>query len=192
MLLVIDNYDSFTYNLVQYLGELGAEPVVYRHDRISVEEAARLAPEAIVISPGPGTPSQAGVSSSLIRAFAGQTPILGVCLGHQCIGEVFGGVVARGPVPFHGKTSLIHHDGRGVFAGLENPFEATRYHSLVVRRERLPDCLEVSAWTEDGLIMGLRHRAATVEGVQFHPESILTGEGKALLRNFLAAAGLSE
>jgi len=192
MVLVIDNYDSFTYNLVQYLGELGAAPVVSRNDRISVEEAARLGPEAIVISPGPGAPRQAGVSNALIRAFAGRVPILGVCLGHQCIGEVFGGVVERGPVPFHGKTSLIHHDGRGVFAGLANPFEATRYHSLIVRRHGLPDCLEVSAWTEDGLIMGLRHRVAPLEGVQFHPESILTGEGKALLRNFLVAAGASE
>jgi len=186
MVLVIDNYDSFTYNLVQYLGELGAAPVVSRNDRISVEEAARLGPEAIVISPGPGAPRQAGVSNALIRAFAGRVPILGVCLGHQCIGEVFGGVVERGPVPFHGKTSLIHHDGRGVFAGLANPFEATRYHSLIVRRHGLPDCLEVSAWTEDGLIMGLRHRVAPLEGVQFHPESILTTVGKDLLRNFLA------
>ncbi len=192
MLLVIDNYDSFTYNLVQYLGELGATLVVHRNDRISVEEVARLGPEAIVISPGPGTPREAGISNGLIRAFAGRLPILGVCLGHQCIGEAFGGVVERAPRPVHGKTSFIHHDGRGVFAGLRNPFEATRYHSLIVRRERLPDCLEVSAWTEDGLIMGLRHRAAPIEGVQFHPESILTGEGKALLRNFLVAAGASE
>ncbi|MBI3455763.1 MAG: aminodeoxychorismate/anthranilate synthase component II [Candidatus Rokubacteria bacterium] len=185
MLLVIDNYDSFTYNLVQYLGELGTTPVVRRHDAITLAEVDELAPAAIVISPGPGAPAQAGISNALIRAFTGRCPILGVCLGHQCIGEVFGGVVARAPEPVHGKTSRIHHDGRGVFAGLPNPFEATRYHSLVVRREGLPGCLEVSAWTEDGLIMGLRHRTAPVEGVQFHPESILTEAGKALLRNFL-------
>ena len=188
MLLVLDNYDSFTYNLVQYLGELGAELTVRRNDAITVEEAARLRPDGIVVSPGPGDPGDAGVSTALIRALAGRAPILGVCLGHQCIGEVFGGVVERAPIPVHGKTSRIHHDGRGVFAGLANPFEATRYHSLVVRRVGLPECLEVSAWTDDGLIMGLRHRQAAVEGVQVHPESIRTGEGKRLLANFLRVA----
>jgi anthranilate synthase component 2 len=195
MILVIDNYDSFTYNLVQYLGELtggegGAELRVARNDQITVAEVEALDPRAIVISPGPGTPRQAGISGPLIRAFAGRRPILGVCLGHQAIGEVFGGAVIRGPVPVHGKTSLIHHDGRGVFAGLPSPFEATRYHSLIVRREDLPSALEVSAWTEDGLIMGLRHREAEVHGVQFHPESILTAVGKDLLANFLRRAGL--
>jgi anthranilate synthase component 2 len=194
MLLVIDNYDSFTFNLVQYLGELGASPTVYRNDRLTVADAERLGPSAIVISPGPGSPADAGVSRDLIRAFAGRCPILGVCLGHQCIGEVFGGVVGRAPEPVHGKTSAIHHDGRGVFAGLPSPLVATRYHSLVVRREGLPPALEVSAWTDDGLVMGLRQRDAPrtrVEGVQFHPESILTVTGKALLGNFLAAAGLA-
>jgi anthranilate synthase/aminodeoxychorismate synthase-like glutamine amidotransferase len=190
MLLVIDNYDSFTYNLVQYLGELGATPVVHRNDQVALAEVERLAPSAIVVSPGPGTPAQAGVSGAVIQAFAGRCPILGVCLGHQAIGEVFGGRVGRAPTPVHGKTSLIHHDGQGVFAGLPNPFVATRYHSLVVHRDGLPGCLAVSAWTEDGLIMGLRHREAPVEGVQFHPESILTAAGKALLANFLAASGV--
>jgi anthranilate synthase component 2 len=192
MLLVIDNYDSFTFNLVQYLGELGASPSVYRNDRLTVEEALALGPRALVISPGPGTPRQAGISCALIHALAGRCPILGVCLGHQAIGEVFGGVVSRAPVPVHGKTSRVHHDGRGVFRGLGNPFEATRYHSLIVERAGLPACLEVSAWTEEGLVMGLRHREAAVEGVQFHPESILTAEGKRLLRNFLEAAGIAE
>ncbi len=191
MLLVLDNYDSFTYNLVQYLGELGATLAVHRNDRISLADVERLGPDGIVISPGPGDPDDAGVSNAVIRAFAGRVPILGVCLGHQCIGEVFGGVVARASEPVHGKTSWIHHDGRGVFAAVPSPFEATRYHSLIVRREGLPECLEVSAWTEEGLIMGLRHRTATVEGVQFHPESILTSVGKALLRNFLATGGAS-
>jgi anthranilate synthase/aminodeoxychorismate synthase-like glutamine amidotransferase len=186
MLLMIDNYDSFTYNLVQYLGELGAELAVYRNDAITVDEVERLAPAGLVVSPGPGTPREAGISIPLIRRYAGRIPILGVCLGHQAIGEVFGGVVERGPVPVHGKTAAIHHDGRGVFAGVPSPFEATRYHSLVVRRAGLPACLEVSAESEDGLIMGLRHRTLPVEGVQFHPESILTGSGKALLGNFLA------
>jgi anthranilate synthase/aminodeoxychorismate synthase-like glutamine amidotransferase len=189
MLLVLDNYDSFTYNLVQYLGELGAELTVRRNDAVTLDEVETLDPAGIVVSPGPGAPAQAGISSALIRRFAGRRPILGVCLGHQCIGEVFGGTVGRAPVPIHGKTSAIHHDGRGVFTGLPNPFEATRYHSLVVHREGLPDCLEVSAWTEDGLVMGLRHREAAVEGVQFHPESILTVVGKALLCRFLETAG---
>ena len=188
MLLVVDNYDSFTYNLVQYLGELGAALAVRRNDEVGVEEVERLQPDAIVVSPGPGAPGQAGISSEVIRRFTGRRPILGVCLGHQVIGEVFGGRVGRAPTPIHGKTSWIHHDGRGVFAGLPNPFEATRYHSLVVHRDGLPDCLEVSAWTADGLVMGLRHRAAPVEGVQFHPESILTTAGKGLLANFLRTA----
>ena len=193
-ILVIDNYDSFTYNLVQYLGELGAEPVVHRNDQLTVAEAVALDPAAVVISPGPGVPGQAGISEALIRALAGRRPVLGVCLGHQAIGEAFGGVVERAPAPVHGKTSGIRHDGRGVFAGLPDPFEATRYHSLVVRRPGLPDALEVSAWTDDGLVMGLRVRGlpgrAPVEGVQFHPESILTGAGKDLLRNFLTAGGI--
>ncbi len=189
MLLMIDNYDSFTYNLVQYLGELGAELAVYRNDAITVDEVVRLAPAGIVVSPGPGTPRESGVSVSVIRRCAERTPILGVCLGHQAIGEVFGGIVERAPLPVHGKTAFIQHDGRGVFAGLPNPFEATRYHSLVVRRAGLPACLEVSAESEDGLVMGLRHRDLPVEGVQFHPESILTVSGKALLGNFLARFG---
>jgi anthranilate synthase component II len=186
MLLMIDNYDSFTYNLVQYLGELGAELRVYRNDAITVDEVERLEPAGIVVSPGPGTPRDAGISVPLIRRCAERIPILGVCLGHQAIGEVFGGVVERAPLPVHGKTAWIHHDGRGVFAGLPNPFEATRYHSLVVRRTGLPACFEVSAESEDGLVMGLRHRTLPAEGVQFHPESILTASGKALLGNFLA------
>jgi anthranilate synthase/aminodeoxychorismate synthase-like glutamine amidotransferase len=190
MLLMLDNYDSFTYNLVQYLGELGAELAVYRNDAITVDEVVRLAPAGIVVSPGPGTPRAAGVSAEVIRRCADRIPILGVCLGHQAIGEVFGGIVERAPLPVHGKTAFIQHDGRGVFAGLPSPFEATRYHSLVVRRAGLPACLEVSAESEDGLVMGLRHRDFPVEGVQFHPESILTVSGKALLGNFLARVGL--
>jgi anthranilate synthase/aminodeoxychorismate synthase-like glutamine amidotransferase len=189
MLVVIDNYDSFTYNLVQYLGELGAELAVYRNDAITTDEVERLAPAGIVVSPGPGAPRDAGVSVPVLRRFAGRIPILGVCLGHQAIGEVFGGVVERAPEPVHGKTAFIHHDGRGVFAGLPTPFEATRYHSLVVRRAGLPACLEIAAESDDGLIMGLRHRELPVEGVQFHPESILTVSGKALLANFLARLG---
>ena len=187
MVFVLDNYDSFTYNLVQYLGELGAELQVARNDRISTEQIAELAPERIVISPGPCTPNEAGISLELVRRFAGEIPILGVCLGHQSIGQAFGGVVLRCPYIMHGKTSQIHHDQQHLFAGLPNPFTATRYHSLIVERESLPECLAVSAETEDGIIMGLRHRDYAVEGVQFHPESILTGEGKNLLRNFLAA-----
>jgi len=188
MILVLDNYDSFTYNLVQYLGELGAAMRVARNNRITVEEIERLAPEGIVISPGPGTPDGAGISLALIRRFHQSTPILGVCLGHQAIGQAFGGTVARARKQMHGKTSAIQHDGRGVFEGLPQGFEATRYHSLVVLEEGFPADLEISAHAEDGEIMGLRHRRYPVEGVQFHPESILTGQGKALLKNFLALA----
>jgi anthranilate synthase/aminodeoxychorismate synthase-like glutamine amidotransferase len=186
MILMIDNYDSFTYNLVQYLGELGADILVYRNDQIGVAEIERLEPEKIVISPGPCTPRQAGISCEVIQHFAGRVPLLGVCLGHQCIGEVFGGDIVRAPALFHGKTSLIYHDGKTIFRGLPRPFEATRYHSLVIRRETLPDCLELSAETDDGVIMGVRHRELLIEGVQFHPESILTYEGKKLLANFLS------
>ena len=186
MIFVLDNYDSFTYNLVQYLGELGAELQVSRNDKISTEEIASLAPEKIVISPGPCTPDEAGISVELVRRFAGEIPILGVCLGHQSIGQAFGGTVIRAPYIMHGKTSQIRHDGQGVYRGMPSPFTATRYHSLVVDRESLPDCLEIVAETEDGVMMGLRHREHVVEGVQFHPESILTGEGKNLLSNFLA------
>jgi para-aminobenzoate synthetase component 2 len=186
MILMIDNYDSFTYNLVQYLGELGADIRVARNDQITVAEIERLSPEKIVISPGPCTPREAGVSCDVIRHFAGRVPLLGVCLGHQCIGEVFGGEIVRAPALFHGKTSLIYHDGRSIFQGLPRPFEATRYHSLVIRRETLPDCLELSAETDDGVIMGVRHRELSIEGVQFHPESILTHEGKRLLANYLS------
>jgi para-aminobenzoate synthetase component II len=188
MILMIDNYDSFTYNLVQYLGELGVDVRVYRNDQITVAEIERLAPEKIVISPGPCTPTEAGISCDIIREFAGRVPLLGVCLGHQCIGEVFGGEIVRAPALFHGKTSMIYHDGKTIFRGLPRPFEATRYHSLVIRRETLPDCLELSAETDDGVIMGVRHRELLVEGVQFHPESILTCEGKQLLANFLSLA----
>jgi anthranilate synthase/aminodeoxychorismate synthase-like glutamine amidotransferase len=188
MILMIDNYDSFTYNLVQYLGELGADVQVYRNDQITVAEIERLAPEKIVISPGPCTPTEAGISCDVIREFAGRVPLLGVCLGHQCIGEVFGGEIVRAPALFHGKTSMIYHDEKTIFHGLPRPFEATRYHSLVIRRETLPNCLELSAETDDGVIMGVRHRALRVEGVQFHPESILTREGKQLLGNFLSQA----
>jgi anthranilate synthase/aminodeoxychorismate synthase-like glutamine amidotransferase len=188
MILMIDNYDSFTYNLVQYLGELGADVRVYRNDQITVAEIQRLAPTKIVISPGPCTPTEAGISCEVIRQFAGHVPLLGVCLGHQCIGEVFGGEIVRAPALFHGKTSMIYHDDKTIFRGLPRPFEATRYHSLVIRRETLPDCLELSAETDDGVIMGVRHRELLVEGVQFHPESILTREGKQLLANFLSQA----
>ena len=187
MILVIDNYDSFTYNLVQYLGELGATLEVARNDALDVDGVARLAPERIVISPGPGNPDQAGVSLEVIRRFGPTTPILGVCLGHQAIGQAFGATVARARMQMHGKTSDIRHDGRGVFAGLSNPFVATRYHSLVVLPETVPADLEITAQAEDGEVMGLRHRRYPVEGVQFHPESILTVEGKRLLANFLGA-----
>ncbi len=185
MLLMIDNYDSFTYNLVQYFGELGQELKVYRNNKITIAEIEKMAPDRIVVSPGPCTPKEAGISIDVIRHFAGKVPILGVCLGHQAIGDAFGGDVIRAPYLMHGKTSMIHHDGRTVFNGLQNPFEATRYHSLIIRRETLPPALEVSAWTDDGIIMGVRHRQYKLEGVQFHPESILTGAGKDLLRNFL-------
>jgi len=190
MILMIDNYDSFTYNVVQYLGELGADVHVVRNDEIAVADIAALAPQRIVISPGPCTPNEAGISMEVIRQYAGRVPILGVCLGHQSIGQVFGGRVVRARRVMHGKTSPIHHRGEGVFRGLSEPFEATRYHSLVVAKEDLPDCLEITAWTEldDGgvdEIMGLRHRELAVEGVQFHPESILTAHGHDLLRNFL-------
>ena len=185
MVLVIDNYDSFTYNLVQYLGELGAELEVHRNDQITVGEVAKRKPDRIVVSPGPCTPSEAGISVSLIKKLAGRVPILGVCLGHQSIGEAFGGKVIRAPYLMHGKTSKIHHDGRTVFSGLDQDFTATRYHSLIVERESLPAVLAISAEPDDGLIMGLRHKQHRVEGLQFHPESILTDPGKKLLKNFL-------
>ncbi len=191
MLLMIDNYDSFTFNLVQYFGELGEEVKVVRNDELSVADIAALAPERIVISPGPCTPNEAGVSLAVLRELAGSVPVFGVCLGHQSIGQAFGGQVVRAKTIMHGKTSMIHHTSQGVFRGLPNPFEATRYHSLVVEKDALPDCLEITAWTEDehgafDEIMGLRHRELAVEGVQFHPESILTQHGHDLLRNFLA------
>jgi anthranilate synthase component 2 len=190
MLLMIDNYDSFTYNLVQYLGELGADVHVYRNDNISLQEIEELQPEKIVISPGPCTPNEAGVSIDVIRQFAGRVPILGVCLGHQSIGQAFGGRIVHARAIMHGKTSMMHHSSKGVFRGLPNPFEATRYHSLVIEADSLPDCLELTAWTVDAAgkideIMGVRHKTLAVEGVQFHPESILTGSGHDLLRNFL-------
>ena len=185
--LVIDNYDSFVYNLVQYLGELGADPVVRRNDTVTVDDIRAMGPDAVLISPGPGRPEDAGVSNTVISELAGEIPILGVCLGHQCIGEVFGGRVVRAAQIMHGKTSLVRHNSTGVLSGLPDPFEATRYHSLVVERESLPDILEVTAETDDGTIMGLRHRELPVEGVQFHPESILTVAGHDLLRNFLGA-----
>jgi len=186
MLLVIDNYDSFTYNLVQYFGELGEKIEVRRNDEVTVDEIeSKLRPERIVLSPGPGTPEDAGISMEVIKRFAGKTPILGVCLGHQSIGQVFGGRVLRAPRLFHGKSSRVQHDGKTIFASVEQNFSAGRYHSLIVEDSELPDCLEVSARTEDGIIMGLRHRSMEIEGVQFHPESIMTTEGKKLLANFL-------
>ena len=185
MILVIDNYDSFVYNLVQYFGELGEDIQVYRNDRITIAEAGRLKPERIVISPGPCTPKEAGVSKEIIMAFAGKVPILGVCLGHQCIGEAFGGEVVRAARLMHGKTSMIHHDGKGIFEGISNPFEATRYHSLILKRKNAPRCLEIIAETQEKEIMGVKHRDYAVWGVQFHPESILTKEGIKLLNNFL-------
>jgi anthranilate synthase/aminodeoxychorismate synthase-like glutamine amidotransferase len=186
MILVVDNYDSFTYNLVQYFGELGVELVVRRNDQITIEEAEQMRPERLCISPGPGTPDDAGISNDLIRHFGPRIPVLGVCLGHQCIGQVYGGQVVRAERLMHGKTSPILHEGDGVFAGLPIPFEATRYHSLIVRRETLPAELEIVAETSEREIMGLRHRKHPVHGVQFHPESIMTGEGKKLLANFLS------
>jgi anthranilate synthase/aminodeoxychorismate synthase-like glutamine amidotransferase len=190
MITVIDNYDSFTYNLVQHLGTLGAELDVVRNDAITVEALAARRPQAIVISPGPCTPKEAGISVEVIRTLGGRIPILGVCLGHQCIGEAFGGQVIRAPAPVHGKTSMIHHDGRTIYEGLPAPFEATRYHSLIVAREGLPADLEVSAQLQDGTIMGLRHRTLPIEGVQFHPESVLTAVGKAMLARFLTLVGV--
>jgi len=190
MMIMIDNYDSFTYNLVQYLGELGADVVVHRNDQITVDEIEKLKPERIMVSPGPCTPNEAGVSMQTIEKFAGKLPILGVCLGHQSIGQVFGGKIIHAKEIMHGKTSMIHHSNTGVFSGLTNPYEATRYHSLVIEKESLPDCLEITAWTEnaDGTmdeIMGVRHKEYAIEGVQFHPESILTEHGHDLLKNFL-------
>ena len=185
MLLLIDNYDSFTYNLFQYLSELGQEVRVARNDKITIEEIERLAPERIVVSPGPSTPQRAGISNDVIRHFGPRLPLLGVCLGHQCIGHVYGGTVGRAKAVMHGKSSLVHHRSEGVLAGLPNPFSAIRYHSLAVSPQGLPDCLEVTAWTDDGTVMGVRHRQHPVEGVQFHPESFMTPVGKDLLRNFL-------
>ncbi|OHE57692.1 MAG: anthranilate/aminodeoxychorismate synthase component II [Thermodesulfovibrio sp. RBG_19FT_COMBO_42_12] len=185
MLLMIDNYDSFTYNLVQHLGEIGEDIKVFRNDKITIHEIERLKPERIVISPGPCTPKEAGISVELIKHFSGKIPILGVCLGHQSIGAAFGGDIIRAPRLMHGKTSMIYHDGKTIFEGLSNPFEATRYHSLVIKKETLPDCLEITAWTDIGEIMGVRHKEFIIEGVQFHPESILTKVGKDLLRNFV-------
>jgi anthranilate synthase/aminodeoxychorismate synthase-like glutamine amidotransferase len=187
--LVIDNYDSFVYNLVQYLGELGADPIVHRNDAITVDDVDAIAPDAILVSPGPGTPADAGISNEVIRRYGPRIPLLGVCLGHQCIGEVFGGRVVRAPAVMHGKTSLVAHDGTGVLAGLLDPFEATRYHSLVVAPESIPDELVVTATADDGVVMALRHRTHPIEGVQFHPESILTAGGKQLMANFLAMTG---
>ena len=185
MLLMIDNYDSFTYNLVQYFGELGQDLKVYRNNKITIAEIEKMKPDRIVVSPGPCTPKEAGISIDLIKHFAGKIPVLGVCLGHQSIGDAFGGDVIRAPYLMHGKTSMIHHDGKTIFSGLPNPFEATRYHSLIIKRETMPSVLEISAWTEDGVVMGVRHKQFKIEGVQFHPESILTNVGKDLLRNFL-------
>ena len=185
MILVIDNYDSFTYNLVQYLGELGERLKVFRNDKISLEKIKKLKPSRIVISPGPGSPQDAGISKEVIREFSARLPILGVCLGHQCIGEVYGGKIIHARTLMHGKTSLIYHDAKAIFKGLPNPFEATRYHSLIVEKKTLPDCLKITAWTKEKDIMGLAHKKHPLFGVQFHPESILTSCGKDLLRNFL-------
>ncbi len=186
MILLIDNYDSFVYNLAQYIGELGYEPVVYRNDAIGLGEIEKLAPTHIVVSPGPCTPLEAGISNDVVRHFGGKTPILGVCLGHQAIGYVYGGIVGRARLPMHGKTSTVHHDGKTIYKGLPNPFVGGRYHSLIVELDSVPDCLAVSAWTEDKLIMGVRHKKYAVEGIQFHPESILTPVGHDVLRNFLS------
>ena len=189
-ILVIDNYDSFVYNLVQYLGELGAEPIVVRNDELTVDDAIAVNPDGVLLSPGPGRPEDAGILCAAITAFAGKTPVFGVCLGHQAIGHVFGGKVVRAPELVHGKTSMINHEGLGVFAGLDSPLAATRYHSLVVERESLPSSLEVTASTSDGMIMGMRHREFDVEGVQFHPESVLTQHGHDLVRNFIVRTEL--
>ena len=189
MYLLIDNYDSFTYNLLHYLGELGAEVVVRRNDALTPDQALAMAPEGILISPGPCDPDRAGICLDLIKAAAGRVPILGVCLGHQAIGQAFGGKVVRAPVIMHGKLSAIHHQSEGLFAGLPSPFQATRYHSLIVERGSLPDCLAITAWTEDGLIMGLAHNRLPIHGIQFHPESIASEHGHALLANFLALSG---
>jgi len=191
MLLLIDNYDSFTYNLFQYLSELGAEVVVVRNDKTTVEEIEGMKPQRIVISPGPSTPLRAGISNDVIRHFGSRLPLLGVCLGHQCVGYSYGGAFGQAKEIMHGKSSLIHHSGQGVLAGLPNPFSAIRYHSLIVQREGLPDCFEVTAWTDDGTIMGLRHRQHPVQGVQFHPESFMTQAGKDVLRNFLMEGGMN-
>jgi anthranilate synthase/aminodeoxychorismate synthase-like glutamine amidotransferase len=188
MILMIDNYDSFTYNLVHYLAELGEEVVVHRNDKISVEDVGRLNPDMIVVSPGPCTPKEAGISVDVIKEFAGRTPILGVCLGHQSMAYAYGADIVRAGRLLHGKTSKIHHDGKGIYKGIPDPFEATRYHSLLVDRETLPDSFEISAWTEEGEIMGIRHKEHLMEGVQFHPESILTKYGKDILRNFVSIA----
>jgi len=188
-ILVLDNYDSFVFNLVQYLGELGAEPVVHRCDELTIAQIESLGIDGVLISPGPGRPEDAGLSNEVIATFAGRVPVLGVCLGHQCIGQVYGGDVVRAPEIMHGKTSRISHNDTGVFEGLPNPFDATRYHSLVVERSSVPEALEVTAWTDDGLVMGLRHRQFDVEGVQFHPESILTENGHRLVANFLDRCG---
>lgn len=185
MLLMIDNYDSFTYNLVQYLGELGEDVRVYRNDKISIDEISKLNPDRIVVSPGPCSPREAGISIEVIKSFAGKIPLLGVCLGHQSIGAAFGAEIVRAPKLMHGKTSSIHHDSRTIYKGLPNPFDATRYHSLIIKKDTLPDSFEISAWTEDGIIMGIRHKDYILEGVQFHPESILTTSGKSLLKNFI-------
>jgi para-aminobenzoate synthetase component 2 len=185
MLLVIDNYDSFTYNLVQYFGELNKEIEVFRNDKISVSEIEKLNPESLVISPGPGTPKDAGISLDVLHHFSGKIPILGVCLGHQCIGEAFGGKIVSAPRLMHGKTSMIHHNNKDMFHEIPNPFEATRYHSLIIDKDSLPECLEVTAWTDEKEIMGVQHKKYLVAGVQFHPESILTREGKRVLKNFL-------
>ncbi len=185
MILIIDNYDSFTYNLYQYIGEIHREVKVYRNDKLTISEIEEMNPEKIIISPGPCTPQQAGISIDVIRHFAGMIPILGVCLGHQSIGVAFGGKVIKSPEIMHGKTSLIYHDNKTIFKDIQNPFEATRYHSLIIEKESLPECLEISAWTSRGIIMGVRHKEYIVEGVQFHPESILTKVGKDILRNFL-------
>ncbi|MDD4860150.1 MAG: aminodeoxychorismate/anthranilate synthase component II [Dehalococcoidales bacterium] len=186
MLLLIDNYDSFTYNLFQYLSELGADVKVERNDKTAIDEIERMQPERIVISPGPSTPLQAGISNEVIRYFGPRLPVLGVCLGHECIGHSYGGAIGQAPSIMHGKSSSVHHNNQGLFAGLPNPFSAIRYHSLIVTRENLPDSLEVTAWTDDGTIMGLKHREYPVQGVQFHPESFMTEAGKDLLKNFLA------